>query len=84
MASGRETRWFMIDGFFKRKVLLEAGTFNPYLRSNEEGELSYRILAKGYKLLRLPQHMSHHMGCRENIWRYLKKSLLFTIGQGRY
>lgn len=78
-----EVKWFMIDGFYKRKVLVEAGPFNPYLRNNEEGELCYRIIDKGYKLIRLPCHMSHHLGCQEGFISYFKKNLSYAAGYGQ-
>ena len=78
-----EAKWFMIDTFFKRSALLKAGSFNPHLRSTEEGELCYRIRDKGFKLVRLPIHMSHHLGCRENALSYLTKSLSYAVGYGQ-
>ena len=79
-----EVTWFAGDSFFKRDVLLEVGTFNPYLLAGEEGELCYRVIDKGYKLLRLSDHMSHHRGCdRETNLRFIKKTFRSTMSQGQ-
>lgn len=79
-----EVTWFAGDSFFKRDVLLEVGTFNPYLLAGEEGELCYRVIDKGYKLLRLPYHMSHHRGCdKETNLSFIKKVFRYTRSQGQ-
>lgn len=63
-----EIEYYEEDILFKRDVLENVGAFNPYLKAIEEGELSYRILAGGYKLVRLPNPMSHHMGGLKRIF----------------
>jgi len=79
-----EIQWFAADSLFKRDVLLEVGTFNPYLLAGEEGELSYRVIDSGYKLLRLPDQMSHHLGGeKENYLSIIKKKLRYTKAQGQ-
>jgi glycosyltransferase involved in cell wall biosynthesis len=79
-----EVTWFAGDTLFKRDVLLEVGTFNPHLLAGEEGELCYRVLDKGYKLLRLPHHMSHHLGCdKEPYLSYIKKTFRYAMAQGQ-
>lgn len=72
------------ETLFKRDILLKVGTFNPYLKAGEEGELCFRVIDSGYKLLRLPFHMSHHVGCHtETFLSYLKKMNRYTIAQGQ-
>ena len=79
-----EVTWFAGDSLFKRDVLLEVGTFNPYLLAGEEGELCYRVINKGYKLLRLPYHMSHHLGCdKETHLSFIKKTFRSIMSQGQ-
>lgn len=79
-----EIKWFAGDILFKREVLHDVGSFNPYLLAGEEGELSCRIITNGYKLLRLPYHMSHHVGCaEENYYNYLKKTFRYSVAQGQ-
>jgi len=38
---------------YRRAVLEEVGTFNPYLNSDEEPELGLRIRHAGYRILEL-------------------------------
>jgi len=69
---------------FKRHVLSEVGAFNPWLRAVEEGELCYRIVDKGYKLIQLPHHITHHLGRWEESYRsFVKKKIRYTIAQGQ-
>jgi glycosyltransferase involved in cell wall biosynthesis len=70
--------------FFKRNALLESGPFNPWLRANEEGELSYRVRDKGYKLMRLPYHITHHLGGKNDSLKFFfKKQVLSAVAQGQ-
>ena len=46
----------------RKDLLGDVGSFNPYLKAIEEGEFSYRILAGGYNLVRLPHKIGHHLG----------------------
>jgi glycosyltransferase involved in cell wall biosynthesis len=78
-----EVKYFSGGTLFKREVLSKVGSFNPYLCAGEEGELCYRVIAGGYKLLRLPYHMSHHLGAEETGWSAFKKRLRYTIAQGQ-
>jgi hypothetical protein len=47
-------------GMYKRSVLQQVGTFNPYLYSDEEPELSLRIRQAGYRLLCLELPIAYH------------------------
>jgi len=44
---------------YRRAALVQAGTFNPYLITEEEAELAFRLRGRGFRLLQLP----HPMGC---------------------
>lgn len=48
------------SSIFRRSSLLEAGNFNPYLRAEEEAEISYRLKKKGYGLFFLPYKAVNH------------------------
>lgn len=72
------------DALFKRDILLEVGSFNPYLKAQEEGELCERIIDRGFKLLRIHQKMSIHLGGRkEGYWDILKRKPRYAVGKGQ-
>jgi glycosyltransferase involved in cell wall biosynthesis len=45
---------------YRRSVLEEVGTFNPYLYSDEEPELCVRIRHRGYRILQLGYPIVYH------------------------
>ena len=45
---------------YKRSVLEQVGTFNPYLYSDEEPELCLRIRHAGYRVVQLAQPLAYH------------------------
>lgn len=45
---------------YRRSVLQQVGTFNPYLYSDEEPELCLRIRHAGYRIVRLPYPIVFH------------------------
>jgi glycosyltransferase involved in cell wall biosynthesis len=45
---------------YRRSVLEQVGTFNPYLYSDEEPELCLRVRHAGYRVLRLPRPIAFH------------------------
>jgi glycosyltransferase involved in cell wall biosynthesis len=47
---------------YRRHVLEQVGTFNPYLLSEEEPELCLRIRHAGYRLVRLEVPLAYHYG----------------------
>ena len=67
----------------KRSVLLKIGSYNPYLKGHEETELSLRITKSGYKILRLPYPMSHHLGGNEKFAVFFIKKLRNNMGLGQ-
>ena len=77
-------RWFYADSLLKRETLEKAGNFNPWLKSMEEGELSYRILKAGFKLRRLPCSMAHHLGgVDETIVSFIRRKIISTLSLGQ-
>ena len=45
---------------YRRSVLEQVGTFNPYLHSDEEPELCLRIRHAGYRVLKLQYPIAYH------------------------
>jgi len=56
----RQVRSFGGAGLFRRSVLQEVGTFNPYLYSEEEPELCLRIRRAGYRVVQLGHVIANH------------------------
>lgn len=55
----------ILDGgacLFKRECLNLSGFHNPFLKSGEEAELSFRLQNKGFKLARINIPMIYHLG----------------------
>jgi glycosyltransferase involved in cell wall biosynthesis len=50
----REISFLSGSSIFRREYLEKAGNFHPFLRSEEEAEVSYRLRKLGYKLYFLP------------------------------
>jgi len=68
----------------RAEVLREVGSFDPHLKANEEGELSDRILAAGYRVRLLP-HLScfHHVTDGEGFLRTLRRELSNYVMAGQ-
>jgi glycosyltransferase involved in cell wall biosynthesis len=49
--------------FYRRRALLEAGSFNPHLAIEEEAELGLRLIKNGWKLKIIPVPMGCHTRC---------------------
>ena len=77
---------------YRRSVLEQVGTFNPYLYSDEEPELCLRIRHAGYRVLRLPRPIAFHytapaealstlLGRRSrNLWLGYGQNIRYFIG----
>lgn len=78
-----EIKYFDGANLCKRSVLQKIGSYNPYLKGHEETEFSLRITKSGYKILRLPYPMSHHLGGNERFSVFLKKKLRYNMGLGQ-
>ena len=83
--TAHEIRVAAASAVFGRKALEQAGSFNPYLFSEEEAELSDRIRRRGYRIVGLPVDMViHHTLPRETMKtqiRRMKSNLHLGPGQ---
>lgn len=72
------------SAIFRRSALLEVGNFHPYLRGEEEAEISYRLLKNGYELCILPHDaIFHYCNPRNSInetFRRKKSGLYAGLG----
>ena len=81
---------------YRRSVLEEVGTFNPYLYSEEEPELCIRIRHNGYRIVKLQHPIAYHytepgekLSTLVNRWRrklYLGygQNLRYHLGRGTF
>ncbi len=53
--------------FYRRKAILEVGSFNPYLLTEEEADIGLRLTRAGWKLQILPVPMAVHTRCTEDL-----------------
>jgi glycosyltransferase involved in cell wall biosynthesis len=77
---------------YRRSVLNQVGTFNPYLYSDEEPELSARIRHAGYSMLRLRHPIAYHYSdpgeavstlihrWQRNLWLGMGQSIRYHLG----
>lgn len=77
---------------FRRSVLDEIGTFNPYLHSDEEPEVCLRIRHAGYRIVSLEHPIACHYSdpgnaiCnlvgrwRRNLWLGMGQSMRYHLG----
>ena len=69
---------------YKRKILNEVRTFNPFMKGEEELELGYRITHEGrYVLLRLPTHMAYHFTKERSRYEMGEKAK-YHVGLGQF
>lgn len=70
---------------YRRSVLEQVGTFNPYLRSDEEPELCLRIRHAGYRVARLEYPIAYHYSSPRGALRTLlgrwRRNLYLGYGQ---
>lgn len=73
-------------GIFNKSIVLEAGSFNPFLKAAEDRDISWKISDLGYKLIRLPFYEIRHYlvvyGKKMTYLEYLKKMFGYSIGEG--
>lgn len=73
-------------GIFNRSIVLEAGSFNPFLKAAEDRDISWKISDLGYKLIRLPslemRHFPANKGEKMTYFEHLKKMFQYSIGDG--
>lgn len=77
---------------YRRSVLDQVGSFNPYLHSEEEPELFLRIRNAGYHIFRLEHPIAYHYTdpienittlvgrWRRNLWLGIGQSMRYHIG----
>jgi len=58
---------------FKRSALEETGGYHPFLIAGEEADLSARLRAKGYRLVRTGSTMVEHYGECPSLLSFLRK-----------
>lgn len=51
---------------YRRSALIEVGSFNPYLTSEEEAELGFRLIKNNWEIAAIPFKMALHTRCEEN------------------
>ena len=86
----REVLWGSYGGggaaLYRRSVLEQVGTFNPYLRSDEEPELGLRIRQAGYRFLELDCPIVRHYNdapiAFSTVLSRRRRNFLLGIGQG--
>ena len=67
---------------YRRKALEECGTFNPFLRGEEERELAYRLSRRGYSVVRVDHPMAHHIEKERSVEENVGRSVYFAgVGQ---
>lgn len=59
-AAGR-VKYLPTAGLYRRSVLQQVGTFNPFVRGEEERELGFRITGAGFTILRQDTPMAYHL-----------------------
>lgn len=53
--------------FYRRKAILDVGSFNPYLLAEEEADIALRLRRAGWRLRMLPVPMAVHTRCTEDL-----------------
>ena len=69
-------------GLYRRDVLKKAGSFNPFVKGEEERELGFRINRAGFRILRVDVPMVYHMEKDKTASERDEKAVHFTgVGQ---
>lgn len=67
---------------YRRQALEERGTFNPFIRGEEERELAYRLLCGGYTVVRVDAPMAYHFAKKPSMEENAGRSIYFAgVGQ---
>lgn len=82
---GRDEPRYGGSALYRRSALRAAGSFNPFLRSQEEADLCHRLQALGFRASVLPVPMIRHVTVpRESLRRLLRTTRHgFYIGRGQ-
>lgn len=65
-------------GIYRRAALDRSGTFNPYIKGEEEIELGFRILREGFVLRRIDVPMVHHCDKPRDVGAIGRKAQYFA------
>lgn len=72
---------------FKRNVLEKVGPHNPYLKGGEDRDISYRIKAAGYNMIRIDKPLLYHYWAKKDgkltFRRYLRSLYVWSKGDGQ-
>lgn len=69
---------------FRKKILDECGSWNPYLVSVEEREVCRRIVNRGYKFYIINTKSIHHLGLKNVKFIHILKAIdRYATGQGQ-
>jgi glycosyltransferase involved in cell wall biosynthesis len=92
----RQVSYVFQSAVFRRKYLVEAGGFHPFLRAEEEAELSWRLKKLGYKLYYLPYDSIYHYSIprktfkettrriRNNLWQGMGDTFSWVLYNGEF
>jgi len=81
-SAGSEVECFGGAAVYRKAVLDQVGTFNPFMLGEEERELGYRIRRMGYVLKRIPVEMAVHVEKVQDHGEVSEKSRFFRgVGQ---
>lgn len=79
-----ELPWLRGIGLYRREALNQVGAFNPYLITEEEAELCFRLRQKSWKLIQIPHDMGCHLrGASSNAYLLRGLKLGRLPGPGR-
>ncbi|MEI6437341.1 MAG: glycosyltransferase family A protein [Candidatus Omnitrophota bacterium] len=94
--SARRLAFIFGSSVFRRDMLMQVGNFQPFLRAEEEAEVSYRLTKAGYELFYLPYEAVNHYGAlrwsfaefqrrlRSNLWAGMGDMLSWCLKNGYY
>jgi GT2 family glycosyltransferase len=67
---------------FRRSAIEQVGGFNPYIRGEEDVELSMRLRHASYRLVRLPYLMCTHYGLAQRSVEYSLRRIRLSLWLG--
>lgn len=67
---------------YRKEALLKAGTFNPWMKGEEERELGYRLRQAGFVLMRIDVPMAYHFA-KELVAAEADEKAMHHVGIGQ-